>query len=251
MAAGLPLIDAQKLVAVSFAVGLAIGVIGRVLLDRLRSNRLAVQGLVVIFVAIAATLVGALVAVRLHLVEARAVAVLTVVVVGAATMAVFAGLHLANEVDEASRGLGEVARRIANGDEVEAPSPRAVPEELALLGAELHHMRVSLDAERLRTQRSEQSRRELIAWMSHDLRTPLTRLHALVAVLDDGAIADPVALDRYHRTMYLEIQRLETVIDDLVELSRFDGGPSVPERAPDGVFDLVYDGTTRESHPHR
>jgi signal transduction histidine kinase len=210
-----------------------------------------VQGLVVIFVAIAAALIGAVVAVRLQLVDAKSVAVLTVVVVGAATMATFAGLHLANEVDAASRGLGEVARRIGSGEEVAVPSPADVPEELALLGAELQLMRVSLEEERRRTQRAEQSRREVIAWVSHDLRTPLARLHALVGVLDDGAVLDPVALDRYHHAMYLEIQRLEMVIDDLVELSRFDGGPSAPSRAFEGVFDIVYESAAVRQSPRQ
>ncbi len=75
----------------SFGVSAVIGLVGRVLLDRLRTTRLAVQGLVVIFVAVGATLGGAVVAAKAMFVSTHDLKALLVVMVGAGTMATLAG----------------------------------------------------------------------------------------------------------------------------------------------------------------
>ncbi len=67
----------------------------------------------------------------------------------------------------------------------------------------------------------EASRRELVAWVSHDLRTPLAGLRAMAEALEDGVADDPA---RYHRQMRLEVDRLSGLVDDLFELSRIQAG---------------------------
>ena len=217
---GIPAHDGVQLVAISFGVSAVIGLVGRAMLNRLRSTRLAVQGIVVIFVAVGATLGGALVAAKAMFVSAHDLKALFVVMVGAGTMATFAATHLAREVDRASRSLGDVARQIGMGSATVDASPKNVPEELARLGVELQEMSARLDEARLRTQRVEQSRREVIAWVSHDLRTPLARMRAMVEAITDGVIDDQPTVDRYHVAMLSEVERLGGLVDDLFELSR-------------------------------
>ena len=221
-ALGLPARDAWQLVAMSFGASAIIGLVGRALLDRLRSTRLAVQGLVVIFVAVGATLGGALVAAKAMFVSTHDVKALLVVMVGAGTMATLAGMHLARQVDSASRSLGDVARQIGLGATGAGAGTRIsnLPEELARLGAELSEMSLRLEESRLRTQRVEQSRREVIAWVSHDLRTPLARMRVMVEAINDGVIDDQRTIDRYHHAMQSEVEQLGGLIDDLFELSR-------------------------------
>ena len=67
----------------------------------------------------------------------------------------------------------------------------------------------------------EASRRELVAWVSHDLRTPLAGLRAMAEALEDGVAEDQA---RYHRQMRVEVDRLSTLVDDLFELSRINAG---------------------------
>jgi signal transduction histidine kinase len=67
----------------------------------------------------------------------------------------------------------------------------------------------------------EASRRDLVAWVSHDLRTPLAGLRAMAEALEDGVAEDPV---RYHRQMRIAVDRLSTLVDDLFELSRINAG---------------------------
>jgi signal transduction histidine kinase len=70
----------------------------------------------------------------------------------------------------------------------------------------------------------EASRRELVAWVSHDLRTPLAGLRAVAEALEDGVVTEPEQVARYHATMTAEVDRLAAMVDDLFELSRIHAG---------------------------
>ncbi|MBA3654438.1 MAG: HAMP domain-containing histidine kinase, partial [Actinobacteria bacterium] len=77
-------------------------------------------------------------------------------------------------------------------------------------------------AESLARERAlDSSRRELVAWVSHDLRTPLAGIRAMVEALEDRLVqGDDV--DRYYRTLGTETERLAGLVDDLFELSRIE-----------------------------
>lgn len=70
----------------------------------------------------------------------------------------------------------------------------------------------------------EASRRELVAWVSHDLRTPLAGLRAMAEALEDGVVTEPEQVRRYHATMTREADRLAAMVEDLFELSRIHAG---------------------------
>ena len=61
-----------------------------------------------------------------------------------------------------------------------------------------------------------------MAWVSHDLRTPLAGIRAMVEALDDGVVDDPDEVRRYHRQLMTEADRLARLVDDLFELSRIE-----------------------------
>jgi signal transduction histidine kinase len=67
----------------------------------------------------------------------------------------------------------------------------------------------------------ESSRRDLISWVSHDLRTPLAGVRAMAEALEDGLAGDPA---RYHHQIRIEVDRLSDMVDDLFELSRIHTG---------------------------
>ena len=70
----------------------------------------------------------------------------------------------------------------------------------------------------------ESSRRELVAWVSHDLRTPLAGLRAMAEALEDGVVADPADDQQVPAQIGREDNRLTVMIDDLFELSRIHAG---------------------------
>jgi signal transduction histidine kinase len=95
------------------------------------------------------------------------------------------------------------------------------PREFRAVSTELARSGEQLRTAREREQRMEQSRRELVAWVSHDLRTPLAGLRAMTEALEDGIAEDP---SRYHRQMLGEVDRMVLMVDDLFELSRIHAG---------------------------
>ena len=64
------------------------------------------------------------------------------------------------------------------------------------------------------------ARRELVAWASHDLRTPLTSMQAMLEAAEDG-LADPA---EYLPALTDQVRTLSTLVDDLFEIARIDAG---------------------------
>lgn len=145
---------------------------------------------------------------------------------------------LGRQVGSGSAALRQAARSI--GDEAgqfEAPVlPLAA--EFADLSRELQETSAKLARSRARERALEQSRRQLVAWVSHDLRTPLAGLRAMAEALEDGLAADP---PRYHKQMRAEAERLATMVDDLFELSRIHSGTLQLSPEQIALDDLVSD----------
>jgi signal transduction histidine kinase len=88
---------------------------------------------------------------------------------------------------------------------------------------------------------ADAERRRVVAAVSHDLRTPLTSLRALIEAIDDGVVTDPAVVARYHRTMRAEMRYLTVLLDDLFELSRLDSGALALHREAVSLGDLISD----------
>lgn len=115
---------------------------------------------------------------------------------------------------------------------------RPVIVELAEVDDELQRTGRRLAQARRHEQALEISRRELIAWVSHDLRTPLAGLRAMAEALEDDIVDDP---GRYHRQIRVEVDRLARMVDDLFELSRIQSGALTLSLRTVNVRDLVTD----------
>jgi len=77
-----------------------------------------------------------------------------------------------------------------------------------------------LAEEAYRQRQQEEARRELVAWVSHDLRTPLAGIRAMVEALEDGVVTDQETVSRYYRAISADTAQLARLVDDLLELSR-------------------------------
>jgi signal transduction histidine kinase len=84
----------------------------------------------------------------------------------------------------------------------------------------------------------EATRRDLVAWVSHDLRTPLAGLRAMAEALEDGVVDDPA---RYHERIRIEVDRLSRMVDDLFQLSRIQSGTLRLSLGAVSASDLVSD----------
>ncbi|HWE88745.1 MAG TPA: HAMP domain-containing sensor histidine kinase [Pseudonocardiaceae bacterium] len=93
-----------------------------------------------------------------------------------------------------------------------------------LLGRSIARRSVWERQARQRERAVEASRRELIAWISHDLRSPLTGIQAMTEALSDGVVDEPAEVAEYARRIGAETARLSGMVDDLFELSRITAG---------------------------
>jgi len=95
---------------------------------------------------------------------------------------------------------------------------------LALAGAALAAaLAVRLAMEERSRGQIEEARRQLVAAVSHDLRTPLASLRLLLEAIDDG-VATGETRERYLGEMHTHVEALTALIDDLFELSRIEAG---------------------------
>jgi signal transduction histidine kinase len=93
----------------------------------------------------------------------------------------------------------------------------------------------------------EASRRELVAWVSHDLRTPLAGLRAMAEALEDGVVDEPRQVAAYHASIRRETERLAAMVDDLFELSRIQAGALRLHLDAVSLGDLVSDAVAATS----
>ena len=93
-----------------------------------------------------------------------------------------------------------------------------------LLGRSLARRSVWEREARARERAAEASRRELVAWISHDLRTPLAGIRAMTEALADGVVCEPDDVHGYVQGIGREARLLSGMVDDLFELSRITAG---------------------------
>lgn len=108
-----------------------------------------------------------------------------------------------------------------------------------LLGRSLARQSVWEHEAAERERAAEKSRRELLVWLSHDLRTPLAGVIAMTEALDDGVVAEPDDVAAYARRIRRETVRLAGMVDDLFEMSRIHAGALAVEREALSVGSLL------------
>ena len=101
------------------------------------------------------------------------------------------------EAHRASGRLLAAVRKVGDSG-IYIPPAIALPAELAGLSDGLSAAHERLGRARTREHALETSRRELVAWVSHDLRTPLAGLRAMAEALEDQVVIDPREVSRYH-----------------------------------------------------
>ncbi|MDQ6928859.1 MAG: HAMP domain-containing histidine kinase [Actinomycetota bacterium] len=235
--------DALSLAGLATAAALAAGVVGWVALTLVRRSSLAVQAVVVTMTAVAAVAAGALAAgADMYVAEADLHA-LAVVLVAGGTVGILTALVLGHRVVSAARLLQSAARRLGDGDTALDLHDfgAAAGAELVALARELERSAVRLEEARASERALDASRRELVAWVSHDLRTPLAGIRAVTEALEDGVVDDPVTVARYYRTLRLEADRLAELVDDLFELSRIQAGTLRLQLEKASLSDVVSD----------
>ncbi len=164
----------------------------------------------------------------------------TVLLVFAAGMAMTLGFFLAGALTRRIQLLEAASHKLAQGD-LSARIPVQGRDEIASLTAAFNRMAGELQATDQKQREVERLRSDLIAWVGHDLQTPLASIRAILEALADGVIADPTSVQRYLQTAQRDVRSLSLLIDDLFQMAQLDAGGLQLDRSPNSLSDLISD----------
>jgi signal transduction histidine kinase len=217
---------------------LVVAALGAGILWQFRRRSLRITMIVAALAPMAAALAAVLQSVRAMFISAHDSWVVLWTLAFAALLGLGMSVLLGHWISTGSRDVGRRLRHLGTSYEAPIALAGAVPAELAQLTDELEMTRRKLAASHERERALESSRRELVAFMSHDLRTPLAGLRAVSEGLEDGVIDDvPGAL----RQMRSTVDRMTGLVDDLFELSRLSAAPPPRRRSAVSLRELAED----------
>ena len=219
-------------------IALIVSVIGILLLKRFSARSISLMITVVVAVSVVTSLGGiGVIAYRMLGTAADRDVILDLMsIAGLAGLVV--ALVVGRRLTKASRAISGAVQGVGDSGVYVAPK-LALPAELSELSEALTVAYERLAQARSRERALEASRRELVAWVSHDLRTPLAGLRAMAEALEDQVVTDPREVSQYHTQIRREVDRLTLMIDDLFELSRIHAGALRLSRRMVGLEDLV------------
>lgn len=212
-------------------------IIGQVAVRMLARRSVGVNVALVAVVTVVTTMVAiGEISVIMLTVQDREVMLELMGIAGLASLVV--ALIVGRSLGGASKTLLDAVLQVGESG-IYTPPVTPLPTELAGLSQGLAEAHDKLGQARAREQALEASRRELVAWVSHDLRTPLAGLRAMAEALEDQVVIDPREVSRYHSQIRIETERLAAMIDDLFELSKIHAGALRLTRRVVGLEDLV------------
>jgi signal transduction histidine kinase len=163
-----------------------------------------------------------------------------VLLVFAGGIAMILGYFLSSTVTERIDLLKGAAEKLSHGD-LQTRVPVQGRDEVSALAVTFNQMAEQLQASDQKQRELEDLRRDLIAWVSHDLQTPLTSMRAILEALSDGIVDEPETVQRYLNTAQRDVRSLSALIDDLFQMAQLDAGGFPLHRAQASLSDLVSD----------
>jgi signal transduction histidine kinase len=145
-------------------------------------------------------------------------------------------MPLASRIERVRAGTQRIA-----GGELGSEVKVEGHDEVAGLATDFNRMARALEEAAQREREVEKSRRDLVAAVSHDLRTPLAAARALIEALADGVADDPETERRYLASASRELEHLSRLVDDLFELARIDAGVLELTLEEASLHDLISD----------
>jgi signal transduction histidine kinase len=164
----------------------------------------------------------------------------TILLVFAAGIAIVLGYFQSSVLTDRITQLDEAAQSISDGN-LDVRIPVSGRDEMAILAKTFNKMAEQLQEASRKQEEAENLRRDLIAWVGHDLQTPLASIQAIVEALADGIIEDPETVNRYLNTAKKDIQDLSILIDDLFQLAQLDAGGLQLNVEYNNLSDLISD----------
>jgi signal transduction histidine kinase len=164
----------------------------------------------------------------------------TVLLFFAGSIAMALGYLLSSSLTERIARLNRAAKEISAGH-LDARVSVTGRDELAELADTFNEMAAMLEKAERQQRELGALRRELVTWVGHDLRVPLTSIRMIVEALADGVVEDPATVERYLGTAQHHIRSLSRLLDDLFDIAQIDAGGMKLERHSSSIRDLISD----------
>ncbi|MDX2160231.1 MAG: ATP-binding protein [bacterium] len=177
---------------------------------------------------------------RLMFISEYDLQVTAAIILFAGLVALSIGFMVSRVLTDGIRDMVRTAEQLAAGDRAARVAVEG-NDELAAFAQRFNWMADRLQEMDEKQRALEQSRRDLIAWASHDLRTPLTAIRVMAEAMHDKVVDDPATIHRYIGNMMGEIRSLSHLIDNLFELAQLDAGHLKLEYQPASLHDLISD----------
>jgi signal transduction histidine kinase len=163
-----------------------------------------------------------------------------VLLIFAGGMAMVLGYFLSTTVTDRIHELQDAAEKLSKGD-LKTRVPINGRDEVSMLAGSFNQMAEQLQAADKKQRDLDNMRRDLIAWVSHDLQTPLASMRAILEAVTDGVVEDPETVKRYLHTAQRDVRNLSALIDDLFQMAQLDAGGFPLSRDVSSLSDLVSD----------
>ena len=163
-----------------------------------------------------------------------------VLLIFASGMAMVLGYFLSSTITSRIYLLKDAAEKLAKG-ELKTRVPISGRDEVAVLANTFNQMAEQLEMVDAKQRGLERLRADLIAWVGHDLQTPLASMRAILEALEDGVVDDPQTVKRYLNTAQRDVRSLSVLIDDLFQMAQLDTGGMPLDRAASSLSDLISD----------
>jgi signal transduction histidine kinase len=136
--------------------------------------------------------------------------------------------------------LNQAASEIAQGH-LDARVQVSGQDEISDLAHTFNDMAAQLERAEQQQRELDQLRRDLVAWIGHDLRTPLAAVRVIVEALADGVVEDEATVERYLETAQRHLGSLSSLLDDLFDMAQIDAGGLRLDLQPGSLCDLISD----------
>lgn len=163
-----------------------------------------------------------------------------VLLIFASGMAMVLGYFLSSTITNRIYTLKDAAEKLAAGN-LQTRVPINGHDEVAALANTFNQMAEQLEAADKKQRELEHLRADLIAWVGHDLQTPLASMRAILEALEDGVVDDPQTVKRYLNTAQRDVHTLSALIDDLFQMAQLDTGGIPLDCAESSLSDLISD----------
>ena len=217
----------------SLLIGYLLFLLGRRWLRSIQQKLLLAYGLGIVI-----ALINIFVTSQLMFVSQHDFLLLGLLLVFAGLLSTSFGYLLASRLTRSLKQLQQGANQLAAGD-FSARVYVTEQDELAEVANAFNMMADELQRSFARQKELERSRRDLIAAVSHDLRTPLTSIRVMTEALVDGVVTDEAMVRRYYTNIYSQVESLSTLINDLFELSKLEGGQIELQLEPVNLNELL------------